>query len=111
MDTEEKKTTTAAPVPDPAPTADACDRLQAARQFAEQQYEKLRHATADQMESVLNYTEQARKQLNEGWNVTCDKARELHKAGEAYVKENPTSTVMGALGVGVILGLLLGGRR
>ena len=111
MDTEENKTTTAAPVPNPAPTADACDRLQAARQFAEQQYEKLRHATADQMESVLNYTEQARKQLNEGWNVTCDKARELHKAGEAYVKENPTSTVMGALGVGVILGLLLGGRR
>ncbi|MGN0869183.1 MAG: hypothetical protein ACI4O9_06640 [Akkermansia sp.] len=111
MDTEENKTTTTAPVPDPAPTADACDRLQAARQFAEQQYEKLRHATADQMESVLNYTEQARKQLNEGWNVTCDKARELHKAGEAYVKENPTSTVMGALGVGVILGLLLGGRR
>ncbi|MGN0864570.1 MAG: hypothetical protein ACI4P8_00300 [Akkermansia sp.] len=110
MDTEENKTTTA-PVPDPAPTADACDRLQAARQFAEQQYEKLRHATADQMESVLNYTDQARKQLNEGWNVTCDKARELHKAGEAYVKENPTSTVMGALGVGVILGLLLGGRR
>ena len=43
--------------------------------------------------------------------MTCDKARELHKAGEAYVKENPTSTVMGALGVGVILGLLLGGRR
>lgn len=110
METEENKTTTA-PVPDPAPTADACDRLQAARQFAEQQYEKLRHATADQMESVLNYTDQARKQLNEGWNVTCDKARELHKAGEAYVKENPTSTVMGALGVGVILGLLLGGRR
>lgn len=110
MDTEENKTTTA-PVPDPAPSADACDRLQAARQFAEQQYEKLRHATADQMESVLNYTEQARKQLNEGWNVTCDKARELHKAGEAYVKENPTSTVMGALGVGVLLGLLLGGRR
>ncbi|MGN0828133.1 MAG: hypothetical protein ACI4PZ_00245 [Akkermansia sp.] len=110
METEENKTTTA-PVPAPAPTADACDRLQAARQFAEQQYEKLRHATADQMESVLNYTDQARKQLNEGWNVTCDKARELHKAGEAYVKENPTSTVMGALGVGVILGLLLGGRR
>lgn len=110
METEENKTTTA-PVPAPAPTADACDRLQAARQFAEQQYEKLRHATADQMEGVLNYTEQARKQLNEGWNVTCDKARELHKAGEAYVKENPTSTVMGALGVGVILGLLLGGRR
>lgn len=108
MDTEETTT----PVPAPAPTADACDRLNAARRFAGEQYEKIRTAAEAQMENVKTYTEGARKQLNQGWDVTCDKAKELHRAGEAYVKENPTGTVLGALGVGVILGLLLGiGKR
>ena len=40
------------------------------------------------------------------------KATDLHAAGEEYVKANPTGSVLGALGVGIILGLLLGsGRR
>lgn len=122
METDEKNTEIA-PAPAPAPTADAAERLNAAREFASEQYEKVVRAAAAQMESVRGYTdeamknareytEEARKQLNEGWDVTCDKAKELHQAGEAYVKENPTGAVLGALGVGVIIGLLLGiGKR
>ncbi len=111
-----------APISQPAPTEDSRIRLDAARQFAEEQYEKLRRATVSQMEQVRGYTEEARKhlnegwdearkQLNEGWDVTCTKAKDLHEAGEQYVRANPTGSVLGAVGLGVILGLLLGGRR
>lgn len=93
------------------PSADTQNRLAAAQDFAREQYEKIRRATVAQMENVRNYTEDMRKQLNEGWDVTCNRARDIHKAGEEYVKENPTGSMLGALGVGLILGLLLGASR
>ena len=119
METEEIKETQVAT---PAPTADACDRLNAARQFASEQYEKVRKAAAEQMEHVREYADQARAQINEswgkarvqmneGWDKTCAAAKEYHKAGEEYVKTNPTGSVLGALGIGVLIGLVLGGRR
>lgn len=130
MENEEIKETTA---PAPAPSADACDRLAAARQYASEQYEKIRRAASEQMEHVREYADQARAQINEGWDKarvqvnegwdkarvqmnegwdkTCSAAKEYHKAGEAYVKENPTGSVLGALGIGVLVGLLLGSRR
>lgn len=119
METEEIKETQVAA---PAPTADACDRLNAARQFASEQYEKVRKAAAAQMEHVREYADQARVQINEswgkarvqmneGWDKTCAAAKEYHKAGEEYVKTNPTGSVLGALGIGVLIGLILGGSR
>ena len=130
METEENKETQCAA---PAPTADACDRLNAARQFASEQYEKVRKAAAEQMGHVREYADQARaqineswgkarvqmnegwdkarEQMNEGWDKTREAAKEYHKAGEAYVKQNPTGSVLGALGVGLILGFILGTRR
>ena len=100
-----------APTPEPAPSNDTQNRLSAAREFASEQYEKLRRVTADQLENVRRYTQDARRQLNEGWDVTRTKAKDLHHAGEEYVKANPTTSVLGALGVGLVLGLLLGSRR
>ena len=130
METEEIKETQVAT---PAPTADACDRLNAARQFASEQYEKVRKAAAEQMEHVREYADQARAQINEswgkarvqmnegwdkargqmneGWDKTCAAAKEYHKAGEEYVKTNPTGSVLGALGIGVLIVLILGGSR
>lgn len=100
-----------APAPEPAPSSDTQKRLSTAREFASEQYEKLRRATADQMENVRRYTRDARRQLHEGWDATRNKAKDLHRAGEEYVKANPTTSVLGALGVGIVLGLLLGSRR
>lgn len=99
-----------APVAEPAPTSDACDRLNTAREFAREQYDKLRRATSSQIDNVRHYTSEARRQINDGWDVTCAKAKDWHKAGEQYVKSNPTGTVLGALGVGLLVGLLLGRR-
>lgn len=111
-----------APIPTPAPSSDTQNRLSAAREFACEQYAKLRRLTADQVENVRQYTRDARRQINEGWDATRTKAKEgwdvtrakakdLHEAGEEYVKANPTASVLGALGVGIILGLLLGSSR
>lgn len=100
-----------APVPEPAPTADTQNRLSAARQFAAEQYEKLRHAASVQARNVRQYTDEARQQINAGWDKTCTKAKDLHQAGEDFVKTNPTGSVLGALGLGVIVGLLLGASR
>lgn len=108
--------------PTEAAATDTQDRLKAARDFACAQYEKLRRATAEQMENVRKYTtermedmrkytDEAREQINAGWDVTCAKAKDLHQAGEEYVKANPTGTVLGALGVGFVLGLLIGVTR
>ena len=133
MDNNEIKDTQVTPEATPAPSADTCDRLNAARQYACEQYEKIRKAATDQMANVRAYAGQARAQINEswdkarcqmnegwdkarvqmneGWDKTCSAAKEYHKAGEEYVKSNPTGSILGALGVGVLIGLLLGGSR
>ncbi len=111
-----------APIPQPAPSEDTRNRLgaarhyaeeqlDAARHYAEEQYDRLRRATATQVENVRGYTEEARRQINEGWDVTCAKAKDLHQAGEEYVRANPSGSMLGALGLGIILGLLIGGHR
>lgn len=113
MDTNDNTETTVTPETQvsPAPTSDACDRLAAARQFAMDQYDKIRRAAGAQLDNVRAYTYDARRQINEGWDATCAKAQDLHKAGEEYVKANPTGSVLGAVGLGLIVGLLLGRSR
>jgi ElaB/YqjD/DUF883 family membrane-anchored ribosome-binding protein len=37
----------------------------------------------------------------------AEKAKELHVSAEDYIKENPTKSVLSAVGVGVIIGLIL----
>lgn len=94
-----------------APSSDSQNRLSAAAEYAREQYERVRRATAEQMEHVRQYTQDARRQINEGWDATRAKAVDLHKAGEEYVRTNPTGSMLGALGVGLLLGFLLGSSR
>lgn len=112
MENEEVQVGAAEPVAEGvvavAPSSDTKDRLAAAREYAVAQYDKLRRAAAGQMENVRKYTQEAREQINAGWDVTCSKAKELHKAGEEFVKAHPTGSVLGSVGVGLLLGLLLG---
>ena len=110
MENQEKKVEVAEEVV-AAPTSDSKNRLAAAREYAVAQYEKIRRAAAAQFDHVRKYTQEARAQINEGWDVTCNKAKDLHKAGEEYVKAHPTGTVLGGFGLGIIIGLLLGASR
>jgi len=86
------------------------DRLSAARKFAADQYEKLRDVTNKQLKQVRNYTSCAREQINVKLDPIYSKAKDAHQVSEEFVKKNPTGTVLGALGIGVIIGLLLGRR-
>ena len=95
----------------PAPSGDTKDRLAAARQFAVAQYDKVRRAAVEQFENVRKYTNEAREQINVRWDATCSKAKKLHADGEKFVKEHPTGAAFGALGIGVLLGLLFGASR
>jgi ElaB/YqjD/DUF883 family membrane-anchored ribosome-binding protein len=40
------------------------------------------------------------------WEDTRIKARELHVTTEDYIRQNPTKCVLGALGVGFLIGLI-----
>ncbi len=36
-----------------------------------------------------------------------ERARQIHGSAEEYVRENPTKCVLGAFGVGVVIGLII----
>ncbi len=108
---ESEVTTNAAPAASPESTKGNSHRLSEARRFAAAQYDKIRRVTTSQVAHVRQYTKDARNQLNNQWDTTCTKARDVHKAGEEYVKENPTTSILTALGVGILLGVLFGSRR
>jgi ElaB/YqjD/DUF883 family membrane-anchored ribosome-binding protein len=49
---------------------------------------------------------QIRTSADEQWHQTRDKAKELHITVEDYVRQNPTKSVVSALGVGFLIGLI-----
>ncbi len=54
-------------------------------------------------EKALQFKEVAGEQ----WSDTRDKAREAHSAAEDYIREHPTKCVLGALGIGFLVGLIV----
>jgi ElaB/YqjD/DUF883 family membrane-anchored ribosome-binding protein len=43
----------------------------------------------------------------EQWRDTRDKTKELHVTAEDYIRQNPTKCVVGALGLGLLIGLIV----
>ena len=43
---------------------------------------------------------------DEQWHQTRDRAKDIHLTAEDYIRENPTKCVLGALGVGFLIGLI-----
>jgi len=67
---------------------------------ASERAEALRHAASDRAQHL-------RESANEQWLGTCDKAKELQVTAEDYIRQNPTKAVLGALGMGFLLGLIV----
>lgn len=76
-------------------------RFVQARRYAAEKVEQLRRAAAGKADYM-------RQRATEGWDVTRDKAKDLHKAGEEYVRANPTKATLITLATGLVLGMIIG---
>jgi ElaB/YqjD/DUF883 family membrane-anchored ribosome-binding protein len=64
--------------------------------------EKADHYKAVATEKVQHARESAQHQ----WEETRVKAKEIHVTAEDYIRQNPTKAVLGALGIGFLIGLI-----
>lgn len=78
----------------------AVNRFQQARAFAAAKVNQIRKAATEQATTIRDYAQ-------EKGEVIRDKAKHFHEAGEEYVKEKPTQSVLIAMGVGLLIGLLI----
>lgn len=78
----------------------AVNRFQQARAFAAAKVNHIRKAATEQAGNICEYAQ-------EKGVVIRDKAKQFHEAGEEYVKEKPTQSVLIALGVGLLVGMLI----
>ncbi|MEP2775730.1 MAG: hypothetical protein ABJQ29_04630 [Luteolibacter sp.] len=51
-------------------------------------------------------SQHARESAQKQWDDTRVKAKEIHVTAEDYIRQNPTKAVLGALGVGFLIGLI-----
>ena len=97
---------------------DAASALKATAAEKAEQYkavasEKADHYKAAATEKAEHYkavaTEkatQAKQSAQLQWDETRVKAKEMHVTAEDYIRQNPTKAVLGALGVGFLVGLI-----
>lgn len=64
--------------------------------------EKADHYKAVAADKVQHAKESAQHQ----WEETRVKAKEIHVTAEDYIRQNPTKAVLGALGIGFLIGLI-----
>lgn len=69
------------------------------RATATEKVEQFRHAATDQAQHF-------RDSAQEQWEGTRVKAREIHVTTEDYIRQNPTKSVLAAIGVGFLIGLI-----
>jgi ElaB/YqjD/DUF883 family membrane-anchored ribosome-binding protein len=62
---------------------------------------------ADHYKAVATEKAQhARETAQHQWEETRVKAKEIHVTAEDYIRQNPTKAVLGALGIGFLIGLI-----
>lgn len=64
--------------------------------------EKADHYKAVATDKVQHAKDTAQQQ----WEETRVKAKEIHVTAEDYIRQNPTKAVLGALGIGFLIGLI-----
>jgi ElaB/YqjD/DUF883 family membrane-anchored ribosome-binding protein len=77
--------------------------IEGAQHFREVATEK---ATAFKV-SATDKAQHLRESANEQWQDTRVKAREIQITAEDYIRQNPTKCVLGALGLGFLIGLIM----
>lgn len=77
--------------------------IEGAQHFREVATEK---ATAFKA-TATDKAQHLRESANEQWQDTRVKAREIQITAEDYIRQNPTKCVLGALGMGFLIGLIM----
>jgi len=77
--------------------------IESAEHFRDVASEKAREARASAGEKAHHFKEIAEDQ----WSETREKALEFHSTAEDYIREHPTKCVLGALGIGFLIGLIV----
>ena len=71
---------------------------------------KIKHRAVETAQSLkANATEKAqhaKESAQHQWDETRVKAREIQVTAEDYIRQNPTKAVLGALGIGFLIGLI-----
>jgi ElaB/YqjD/DUF883 family membrane-anchored ribosome-binding protein len=79
--------------------------------FSATKFEALKADAIEKAKNFRNYAGEKAAAIKQEAGVKIkqgtDKAKELHTTAEDYIKENPTKCVLGAVGIGVIIGLIL----
>lgn len=57
--------------------------------------------------SACDKAQQLKGAANDQWNETCTKAKEFQITTEDYIKQNPTKSVLTAVAVGFLVGLIV----
>ncbi len=68
--------------------------------------EKARESASQFRDITTEKAAHFREIAQEQWTDTRARAREVHSSAEEYVRQNPTKCVLGALGVGFLIGLI-----
>lgn len=70
-------------------------------------YKSVANEKAQQYKAVATEkSQQAKENARKQWDETRVKAKEIHVTAEDYIRQNPTKAVLGALGVGFLIGLI-----
>lgn len=86
-----------------AQAANVKDRaVEAATALKASATQKAEHYKNVASEKAVQVKENAQQQ----WEETRTKAKEIHVTAEDYIRQNPTKAVLGALGVGFLVGLI-----
>lgn len=97
----------------PAEAAELRDKVvntaQRLGEAAVEKAESLKSAAADKAgelrDAAQRRAEEFRSTAEEQWDTSCEKAKELQVKAEDYIRANPMPAVLGALGIGFLLGL------
>lgn len=89
----------------------AVESAQHFRDAASERAAALRHTAGDKAETLRIAAAERAQWLQdsavEQWSHTCETGRDIQITAEDYIRQNPTKCMFGALGLGILIGLMV----
>ena len=82
--------------------------IESAQHFREVATDKVGQLKAVEIkQSAAERAHRLQESAAEQWRDTRDMTKEFHVTAEDYIRQNPTKCVVGALGLGILIGLIV----